>query len=99
MEVVPVVITSDNFATPTMRAAMDDTDQVKLYVFTVQALLKPETKVGRKTHKFQEGLGTAFYAHLQSLDRLVVFADEHHMYYGAKFSATVRELDPWALVG
>jgi type III restriction enzyme len=99
MEVTPVVITSDNFATPAMRAAMDDPDQVKLYIFTVQALLKPETKVGRKTHKFQEGLGTAFYAHLQSLDRLVVFADEHHMYYGPKFSATVRELNPWALVG
>lgn len=99
MEVAPVVITSDNFATPVMRAAMDDPDQVKLYIFTVQALLKPETKVGRKTHKFQEGLGTAFYAHLQSLDRLVVFADEHHMYYGAKFSATVRELNPWALIG
>lgn len=99
MEVTPVVITSDNFATAAMRAAMDDPDQVKLYIFTVQALLKPETKVGRKTHKFQEGLGTAFYAHLQSLHHLVVFADEHHMYYGAKFSATVRELNPWALIG
>jgi type III restriction enzyme len=99
MEVTPVVITSDNFATAAMRAAMDDPEQVKLYIFTVQALLKPETKVGRKTHKFQEGLGTAFYTHLQSLDRLVVFADEHHMYYGKKFSATVRELNPRALIG
>ena len=99
MDVVPVVITSENFATPTMRAAMDNPNQVKLYVFTVQALLKPETKLGRKTHKFQEGLGTAFYEHLQNLDRLVVFADEHHMYYGPRFSATVRELNPWALIG
>src|SRR5262245_27590991 len=73
MDVRPVVITSDNFATPAMRAAMDDQDQVKLFIFTVQALLKPESKVGRKTHKFQEGLGQAFYEHLQQLDDLVVF--------------------------
>ena len=44
---------------------MEDPGQVKLFIFTVQALLKPESKVGRKTHKFQEGLGEAFYAHLQ----------------------------------
>lgn len=30
----------------------------------VQSLIKPESKVGRRTHKFQEGLGTEFYAHL-----------------------------------
>lgn len=57
---------------------MDDSEQVKLYIFTVQALLRPESTVGRKTHKFQEGLGEAFYAHLQGLDDLLVFADEHH---------------------
>ena len=99
MEVTPIVITSDNFATASMRAAMDDPDEVKLYVFTVQALLKPESKVGRKTHKFQEGLGEAFYAHLQGLDDLVVFADEHHTYYGPAFSNAVRELRPRMLIG
>jgi type III restriction enzyme len=99
MEVQPVVITSDNFATPAMRAAMDDGDQVKLFIFTVQALLKPETKVGRRTHKFQEGLGEAFYAHLQSLSDLVVFADEHHTYYGPAFSAAIRNLRPRVLIG
>ena len=78
----PVVITSENFATPAMRAAMDDDTQVKIYLFTVQSLIRPESKVGRKTHKFQEGLGTEFYAHLQSIGQLVVFADEHHCYYG-----------------
>lgn len=66
-----------------MRAAMDDPGRVQLFIFTVQALLKPQTsKVGRKTHKFQEGLGEAFYNHLQNLPDLVVFADEHHTYYG-----------------
>jgi type III restriction enzyme len=95
----PVVITSENFATPAMRTAMDDDSQVKIYIFTVQALIKPESKRGRRTHRFQEGLGTEFYAHLQSLDRLAVFADEHHTYYGPAFSKAVRELDPWVLVG
>jgi len=99
MEVRPVVITSDNFATAAMRAALDDPTQVKLFIFTVQALLKPESKLGRKTHKFQEGLGQAFYAHLQSCDDLVVFADEHHTYYGPAFSAAIRNLRPHVLIG
>jgi type III restriction enzyme len=99
MEVSPVVITSENFNSAAMRAAMDDPTQVKLFIFTVQALTKPTTETGRKTHKFQEGLGRAFYAHLDALRDLVVFADEHHCYYGPAFSAAVRDLTPWALVG
>jgi type III restriction enzyme len=99
MSFQPVVVTSDNFATPAMRAAMDDEMEVKIYLFTVQSLTKPDTKVGRKTHKFQEGLGTEFYGHLQSTDKLVVFADEHHCYYGPAFSKAVRDVDPWVLIG
>ncbi len=99
MEVRPVIITSDNFATAAMRTAMDDYEQVKLFIFTVQALLRPESTVGRKTHKFQEGLGKAFYAHLQSLDDLTIFADEHHTYYGPAFSSAIRSLQPRVLIG
>ncbi len=99
MSFQPVVVTSDNFNTPAMRAVMDDPGQVKVYLFTVQSLTKPETKVARKTHKFQEGLGAEFYAHLQSIQSLVVFADEHHTYYGPAFSKAVRDLEPWVLVG
>lgn len=95
----PVVITSENFATPAMRTAMDDAAQVKVYLFTVQSLIRPESKNARKTHEFQEGLGTEFYAHLQSVKDLVVFADEHHCYYGPAFSKAVRDLYPWVLVG
>jgi len=95
----PVVITADNFASPTARAAMDDDTRVKLYIFTVQALTKPTTKQGRRTHSYQEGLGAAFYSYLQETDDLVVFADEHHVYFGAAFSRTVRELNPFALIG
>ncbi len=99
MSFQPVVITSENFNSPAMRAAMDDPQQVKVYLFTVQALIRPESKVARKTHEFQEGLGTEFYAHLQAAKRLVVFADEHHTYYGPAFSKAVRDLNPWVLVG
>ena len=96
----PVVVTSDNFATPEMRASMDDPTKVKLYIFTVQALLKPETSdTGRKTHKFQEGLGKAFYEHLVGSSDLIVFADEHHTYYGAAFSRAIRDLRPYGLIG
>lgn len=99
MNVKPVVVTSENFDTAAMRAEMDDPDRVKLFIFTVQALTKPTTKVGKKTHKFHEGLGAAFYEHLDGLDDLVVFADEHHLYYGDAFSAAIRDLTPHAIVG
>lgn len=99
MSFSPVVITSENFNTPAMRAAMDDDTRVKVYLFTVQSLTKPDSKTGRKTHKFQEGLGGEFYEQLQQAKRLVVFADEHHCYYGPAFSGAIRDLYPWLLVG
>lgn len=99
MQVRPVVVTADNFNTAAMRAEMEDDFRTKLFIFTVQALTKPKTDLGRKTHKFQERLGDAFYEHLQQLDDLVVFADEHHTYYGKAFSAAVRDLRPYALIG
>lgn len=99
MSFTPIVVTSENFDTPTMRQAMDDPTQVKVYLFTVQSLIRPESAQGRRTHKFQEGLGTEFYAHLKQTAPLVVFADEHHCYYGPAFSNAVRDLDPWVLAG
>jgi type III restriction enzyme len=95
----PVLVTADNFASPSMRKIMDDTDRVKIYLFTVQSLLRPTSKQGRKVHKFQEGLGREFYAHLQKVEQLAVFADEHHAYFGKAFSAAVRDLNPWVLLG
>lgn len=99
MSFQPVVITTENFASPAMRSAMDDDTRVKVYLFTVQSLIRPTSKSARKVHKFQEGLGTEFYGHLQEAERLVVFADEHHAYYGPGFSAAVRDLNPWLLLG
>lgn len=99
MEVDPLVVTADNFDTPSTRAAMADDGRIKVYVFTVQSLLKPRSKADRRTHEFQEGLGGAFYDHLQGLNDLVVFADEHHAYFAKAFSDAVRDLQPLALVG
>jgi type III restriction enzyme len=99
MSFEPLVITADNFNTPVMRTVMDDNDRIKIYLFTVQSLIRPESKQARKVHKFQEGLGGEFYAHLQQASQLVVFADEHHCYYGPAFSKAVRDLQPWVLVG
>jgi len=99
MSFSPVVITADNFNTPAMGAAMSDPNQVKIYLFTVQSLLRPKSTQGRRVHKFQEGLGTEFYGHLQAIEKLTVFADEHHAYYAPAFSAAVRDLNPWVLLG
>jgi type III restriction enzyme len=99
MSFQPEIITADKSDSPATRAVMDNPNQIKVYLFTVQSLLRPEGKVGSKTHKFQEGLGTKLYAHLKAASKLVVFADEHHCYYGEAFSRAVRGLDPWVLVG
>lgn len=99
MRVRPVVVTAENFATPAMRSAMDDDNVVKLYIFTVQSLLKPTAKAGRRTHAFHEGLGGAFYEQLVNATDIVVFADEHHVYYGDKFRAAIVEMNPMALIG
>jgi type III restriction enzyme len=97
---VPIeLITAENFNTPATAARMNDPDVVKVYAFSVQSLVRPDSLQGRRTHRFQEGLGAGFYVRLQQASPLVVFADEHHLYYGPRFSDAVRELSPWALVG
>lgn len=99
MEVDPVVVTSETFSSPAVAAAMADPERVKVYIFTVQALLKPTTRMGRKTHDFDEDLGDSFYEKLRSSDTLVLLADEYHLYGGAEFSKAVRGLDPQILLG
>jgi len=100
MEVKPVVITSENFDSPQVAAAFESENEVKLFIFTVQSLTAPAgQKAHKRTHAFQEGLGTPFYEHLKGLSDLIVFADEHHCYYGPAFSAAIRDLEPYALIG
>ena len=100
METRPVIITADNFNTGAAATALHDDDEVKLYVFTVQALIKPD-KNTRKTRKEQEWLGEDLYQFLQGRDDLVVISDEHHVYSekAKAFSEAVRDLDAMALVG
>lgn len=95
----PYLVTADNFNTPATRSAIADQSRTKVYVFTIQSLLAPTTKVGRKTHDFVEGLGDGFYGLMSSLDDLVVLADEHHCYAGPQFSKTIKNLKPKLVVG
>lgn len=95
----PVLITAENFNTPEVRLVLDDPEEVKLFVFTVQSLTGTKNEQRRKVHKFQEGLGEDLYGYLVKSEDLVVLADEHHCYYGPAFSAAIRDLDPYALIG
>lgn len=94
-----VLVTADNFETLDITNAMDDPEIVKVFVLTVQILLKPSSKINRRTRTFSEGLGAEFYEWLAEADDLVVLADEHHLYYGEKFSEAVRGLNPRAIIG
>ncbi len=90
MSVEPVVITSENFNTAAMREAMDDEQQVKLYVFTVQSLIKPQTKSRAQDPQVPGGPRAGLLRAPRKARRPLVFADEHHTYYGKKFSEAVR---------
>lgn len=93
-----VVITADNFNTSSIAAAITDTSQTKVYIFTVQALTS-QAGDGRATHEFQEPLGGSLYEWLSGLDDLVILADEHHCYRGAAFSRTIKNLNPEVVIG
>jgi len=95
----PLLVTSEDFTSGSVKAALEDDGVVKLFVFTVQQLIKPNEKTSRRVREFQEGLGQGLYDYLHSVGDLVVIADEHHAYYGDKFSAAIRDLDAVALVG
>lgn len=100
MEVRPVVVTPDNFNSGAVAAALADDTVVKLFVFTVQSLIRPDNAT-RRTRKYQEWLGEDLYAYLRAQEDLVILADESHVYAerAAAFHAAVRDLNPMALVG
>lgn len=101
MNNVPLVITADNFNTGAVASALDDPEQVKLFIFNIQALTPPRANAKKRTHGFTEWLGGDLYQHLAALTDLVILADEHHTYSqdADVFSATVRALEPVVLVG
>ncbi|WP_346536867.1 DEAD/DEAH box helicase family protein [Micromonospora sp. DPT] len=95
----PAVVTVENFKNSA--EAMADPNVLKLYVFKVQTLLKPTEDVRRRVHGVNENIGDSLYSHLQSLDDLVVIADEHHVYSGdaEKYGAAIRDLGARAVIG
>ena len=98
----PLVITLDDLNTGIVGAALDDESQLKVFVVTVQSLLKPESKEGRRAHRPNEEIGQPIYEYLQSRDDLVILADEHHIYFSGsakKFQSAIKDLDPAALIG
>lgn len=100
-EYAPLVITPDNFRTSTMGTALHDKDQLKLFVFNVQQLLRPKATNSRRVYEVDENLGDALYDHLQNQDDLFIITDEHHVYHdkAVAFSAAIRSLSPRALIG
>ncbi|HIW92483.1 MAG TPA: DEAD/DEAH box helicase family protein [Candidatus Corynebacterium avicola] len=114
-DVPPRVYTPDNTREATKNRAQetlpDSFTGSDVFVFNVQNLLAPKktdqntlgtTMEARraKVRRFSETDGNV-YEHLQSLDDLVIIADESHLYGSdAKaFNAALRELDPSVTIG
>ena len=98
----PMVITLDTVERGEVGAAMVDPDRFKVFVFTVQSLLRPNKEDRRRAFQPHETLGTAVRTYLEQADDLVVIADEHHVYYSGsakKFEAAITELHPLATIG
>lgn len=97
----PVVITPENFQKGSVAAALHNEDELKVFVFNVQQLVRPTDKVSRKVRNTDENLGADLYSYLEDAGDLLVIADEHHMYHekAKAFSGAIRGLDPFALVG
>lgn len=98
----PLLITLDTVERGEVGAALEDENRFKVFVFTVQSLLRPNATDQRRAHRPHETLGQALYEYLEACDDLVVIADEHHIYYSGnarRFSAAIDELHPMALIG
>lgn len=97
----PVVITIDDFAKGNVAQALENPDLFKVFVFTVQSLLRPNTKENRRAHRDHETVGQSLSDYLAACDDLVVIADEHHVYAGnaTKFADAISSLDPEAVIG
>jgi type III restriction enzyme len=98
----PLVVTLDDLERGTVAASLEDDTRFKVFVFTVQSLLRPNTADARRAHRPHETLGVALYEYLQAAGDLVVIADEHHVYYSGnakKFQSALDDLRPMALIG
>lgn len=98
----PLVVTLDDLETGSVATALQDESRIKLFVLTVQSILKPNATDSRRAHKPHESMGIGLYEYLQQRDDVVVIADEHHIYYSGnakKFQTAIDELNAKALVG
>jgi type III restriction enzyme len=98
----PLVITLDDLERGAVASALEDESRLKVFVFTVQSLLRPDTADARRAHRAHETLGQALYEYLQKCNDLFVIADEHHIYYSGsakRFQSAIDELDPVAMIG
>lgn len=98
----PLVVTLDSLERGEVGAALADEDRFKVFVLTVQSLLRPNTNDARRAYREHETTGVALYDYLQAAGDLVVIADEHHVYYSGnagKFQQAIEQMHPQALVG
>lgn len=100
-DVVPTLITPDNFQRATIGSALRDSTNLKVFVFNVQQLVRPTDNASRRVRENDENIGEALYSQLAQAEDLVVIADEHHVYHARAqaFHAAIRDLGPRALVG
>lgn len=100
-DIVPFVVTPDNFQAANVGAILRDPKRLKVFVFNVQQLIRPTDNVSRKVRSEDENLGSALYAQLEAAEDLFVIADEHHIYHekAKAFSAAIRNLHPQGLIG
>lgn len=96
-----ILVTADNFNRGAISASFEDDTKLKLFVFTVQALIRPGAELERRTREFQEWIGGSLHTYLQSRDDLVIIGDEHHVYAAraTAFSAAINDLNPIGIIG
>lgn len=98
----PLVVTLDTLERGQVGDALADPERFKVFIFTVQSLLRPNKHDAFRAHRPHETVGQALYQYLQQAHDLVVIADEHHVYFSGnalKFEAAIADMRPIALIG
>ena len=95
MDVDPLVVTADNFATVDHAGGGP---RPAVHLLGPVADTSPDRTLGLPNPRSTRALRRRVHAYLRS-DDLIYVRDEHHVYYGNAFSAAIRELEPAGLVG
>ncbi|MHA7223972.1 DEAD/DEAH box helicase [Arthrobacter sp. RHLT1-20] len=114
--VPPSVVTPEDYDTWTERSGRDrlfggGDDSVQLFILNVHQLTPPKSTDGETTGAGKEAVRRAFRTfressgnprdYLNSLEDLVIIADEHHLYgdTAQAFQAGIKDLAPAAIIG